>query len=93
MRSDFDALLFRQSRMVFLRMSGQITVPAALSPLNRAEGIASRTETMFRCGGQPIAEWPFDLDFARSRESRRRHRVLISAQHLAAFFDCRDDHS
>ena len=63
----------------------------ALSTLHHLQRPA-HTE-ISRIGGRRPAERSVDFDLERSRESRRRHRVLISAQHLAAFFDCHSDHS
>jgi hypothetical protein len=61
--------------------------------LSMLQQLQSPSQTMSRSGGRRLAERSADFDLKRSRESRRRHRVLISTQHLAAFFDCHSDHS
>ena len=58
---------------------------AAPSTLYHSSSTA-RTETMSRIGGRGIAEPAVDFDLDRSRESRRRHRVLVSVRHFAALF-------
>jgi hypothetical protein len=65
------------------------TMATALSPQNHSQGTASRNEATCGHSGQRTAEWLIEFEFERSRESRRRHRVLASAQHLAALMDCR----
>jgi hypothetical protein len=51
----------------------------------------ARTEIMSRNGGRRNTEPAVDFDLDRSRESRRRHRVLVSAQHFAALFEYHGD--
>lgn len=63
---------------------------AALSTLHHLQ---SPAQTMSCSGGRRLAERSVDFDLERSRESRWRHRVLLSAQHLAAFFEYHSDHS
>jgi hypothetical protein len=53
----------------------------------------ARTETMSRMNAQRPATRSVNFDLDRSRGSRHRHRVLVSAQHLATLFDGHRDRS
>jgi len=64
-------------------------VPSTLQRLRSP----AHTETVSLIGGPRPAERSVDFDFERSRESRRRHRILISARHLTAFFAYHSDYS
>jgi hypothetical protein len=61
---------------------------AALSTLLQSP---ARSQTISHIDGQRPAARPVNFDLNRSRGSRHRHRVLVSAQHLAALFDCHGD--
>ncbi|MGB8397708.1 hypothetical protein [Bradyrhizobium sp.] len=56
--------------------------------LQESRGSAHR-EAMPR--NERLTDRPFGLDLYRSRESRRRHRVLMSARHVAELFACHGD--
>jgi hypothetical protein len=56
--------------------------PLTLHPLQSS----AHTETMSCIGPRPV-ERAIDFDLERSPQSRRRHRILISAQRLAALFE------
>jgi hypothetical protein len=49
------------------------------------------TETISSMPDRRLRECAVDFNLERSRESRHRHRVLISARHFAALFEPRDD--
>jgi hypothetical protein len=65
---------------------------AALSTLQLSQSLAS-TEATSRMDIRRPAARSVGFDLERSRQSRRRHRVLASAQQLAALFDCHGDRS
>ena len=62
---------------------------AALSTRRRSQSSAY-AETISRSGRRPTARF-IDFDLERSSEARRRRRIIVSAQHLAAFFEYRSD--
>jgi hypothetical protein len=64
---------------------------AALSTLHHSQSLA-HPEITSRLGIRRPAARSIDFDLGRSRASRHRHRVLISAQYLTAFFDYQSDH-
>jgi hypothetical protein len=68
----------------------EMIMTAAVSTLQQSP---ARAETISRIDGQPPAARSVNFDLNRSRGSRRRHRVLVSAQQLAALFDCHGDRS
>jgi hypothetical protein len=51
----------------------------------------ARIETMSRIGGRRNTEPVVDFDLDRSREPRRRRRVLVSTQHFAELFEYHGD--
>ena len=59
---------------------------AALSTLHYLQASA-QIDAMSRIGEQRAAERFIDFDLERSRPSRRRHRILVSAQRVTALFD------
>jgi hypothetical protein len=63
---------------------------AALSTLQQS---SAHTETISRIDGRRPTVRSVNFDLDRSRGSLHRHRVLVSAQHLAALFDCQGDRS
>jgi hypothetical protein len=63
---------------------------AALSTLQQSP---ARLEIFSHIDSQRPATRSVNFDLDRSRGSRHRHRVLVSAQHLATLFDDHRDRS
>jgi hypothetical protein len=63
---------------------------AALSTLQQTSAV---TETISHISALRPATGSVHFDLDRSRGSRHRHRVLVSAQHLATLFDGHRDRS